>query len=66
MSSIEISILFILKKNEDLRLYINYRDLNKITIKNRYSLSLISKTLNRLNNIKRFIKVNLKNIYYRI
>ena len=63
---IEVSILFILKKNEDFYLYINYRDLNKIIIKNYYFLSLINKTLNRLNNIKRFIKVNLKNIYYRI
>ena len=29
-------ILFILKKNEDLRLYVNYRGLNKVMMKNRY------------------------------
>ena len=35
-------------------------------VKNRHSLFLINKTLNRLNDIKKFIKLNFKNIYYRI
>ena len=35
-------------------------------MKNRYSLSLISKILDRLQSKKRFIQLNLKNIYYRI
>jgi hypothetical protein len=35
-------------------------------IKNRHPLFLISKILNRLINIKIFIKLNLKNIYYYI
>jgi hypothetical protein len=38
-------ILFSLKKDGSLRLCVNYRGLNKITIKDRYSLSLINKTL---------------------
>jgi len=29
---IEAPILFILKKNDSLRLYMNYRDLNRVTI----------------------------------
>ena len=65
-SSAESLILFVSKKNNDLRLYVDYRELNKVTIKNRYSLSLISETLNRLNEVKRFTKLNLKNAYYRI
>ena len=52
--------------NNDLRLCVDYRELNKVIIKNRYSLSLISETLNRLNKVKRFTKLNLKNIYHRI
>ncbi len=44
----------------------NYRDLNKITVKNRHSLSLISETLDRLNKIKQFTKLDLKNIYHRL
>ncbi len=42
----------------------NYRDLNKIIVKNRHLLSLISETLDRLNKVKQFTKLNLKNIYY--
>ena len=37
-----------------------------MTIKNRYSLSLISETLNRLNKVKLFTKLNLKDAYHRI
>ena len=54
-----------LKKNE-LRLYINYKKLNAIIIKNRYLLFLIIKTLNYLYDVKTFTKLNLKNIYYKI
>ncbi len=42
----------------------NYQDLNKITVKNHHSLSLISETLDRLNKVKQFIKLNLKNVYH--
>ncbi len=42
----------------------NYRDLNKITVKNHHSLSLISETLDKLNKVKQFTKLNLKNIYH--
>ena len=59
-------ILFIFKKNNELRLYMNYKKLNAIIIKNRHSLFLIIKTLNRLCDVKVFIKLNLKNIYYKI
>ena len=55
-----------LKKNNKLRLYVNYRDLNAIIIKNRYFLSLIFETLNRLCGLKIFIKLNLKNVYYKL
>jgi hypothetical protein len=55
-----------LKKNDSLHLCIDYRDLNKITVKNRHSLSLISETLDRLSKVKRFTKLNLKNAYHRL
>jgi hypothetical protein len=41
MSSIETSMLFVFKKNEKLRLCVDYRNLNKIIRKNRHFLSLI-------------------------
>jgi hypothetical protein len=59
-------ILFVLKKDDSLRLYVDYRTLNKITKKNRYSLLLISETLDRLVGTKIFIKLNLRDVYYRI
>ena len=66
MSFVDISILFVFKKDEKLRLYINYKDLNAIIIKNRHFLSFITKMLNLLCEVKRFIKLNLKNVYHRI
>ena len=41
-SSTKYSILFVFKKNETLRLCVDYRKLNEIIIKNRYSLSNIN------------------------
>ena len=45
---IKVFIFFVSKKNNDLRFYVDYRDLNAIIVKNRYSLSLIFETLNHL------------------
>ena len=66
VSSTDAFILFILKKNDSLYLCVNYRDLNKITVKNHHSLFLINETLDRFNWVKQFIKLNLKNAYHRL
>ncbi len=58
-SQIIVSVLFIKKLEEELCFCMNCRDLNAITVKNRYSLSLISETLNRLSWAKIFIKLNI-------
>ncbi len=65
-SSARYSILFAFKKNEKLRLCVNYRQLNNITIKNRYALSLISKLKDRTHKIKIFTKIDLREEYHRI
>ncbi len=54
-----ISVLFIKKLKEELCFCMNYQDLNAIIIKNQYSLSLISETLNHLSWAKIFIKLNI-------
>jgi capsule polysaccharide modification protein KpsS len=59
-------ILFVLKLNEKLRIYIDYRQLNAITIKNRYTLSLIHKIQNRIKKSKIFTKIDIKKGYYKI
>ena len=63
---VETSMLFIFKKNESLRLCVNYRDLNVVIIKNKCFFFLIEKTLNRLMNAVYFTKLDFKNIYHRI
>ena len=55
-----------LKKDGSLRLYINYRGLNKVTVKNRYPLPLMGEILDRVNGASVFSKINLKDAYYRI
>jgi len=54
------------KLDGSIRLCVDFRGLNAVTIKNRYPLLLISKILDRLSYIKRFTKLDLRDIYYRI
>ena len=60
-----MSILFISKKVRGFRLYIDNKNLNIFTIKSYYLLSLINKILDYLYGSKVFIKLDIKNIYYR-
>ena len=64
--SADASILFVKKKNEILRLCVNYRNLNFLTIKNRYSLSLIDESLNRLNKARVYTSFDVITIYNRL
>ena len=59
-------ILFVSKPNGKLRIYIDYRQLNAITVKNRYTLSLIYKMQNKIKKSKIFIKIDIKEGYYKI
>ncbi|RAH47660.1 uncharacterized protein BO95DRAFT_358399, partial [Aspergillus brunneoviolaceus CBS 621.78] len=52
-------ILFILKKNKNLRLYIDYKKLNKILVKNYYFLFLILKILDKIIRAKYFLKLDI-------
>ena len=61
-----VLILFIPKPDRTIRLYIDYRSLNKVTIKNRYPLPLVSKMLNQLSRAKIFTKLDLQDAYYRL
>ena len=59
-------ILFVPKKDGSLRLCVDYRGLNEVTIKNRHPLPLISETLDRLGQATVFSKLDLKDAYHRI
>ena len=58
--------MFVKKKDGILRLYINYRKLNDITIKNRYLLLNVTELRDRLANAKIFTKLDLREGYYLI
>jgi hypothetical protein len=58
-SHVAFLVKFVKKFEKKLRFYADYRDLNVITIKNRYSLFLIIEILNRLSRIKIFTKINI-------
>ncbi len=57
-------LLFDKKPDGILRLCVNYRGLNNLTIKNRYPLSLIGESLDRLGRAKRFTKLDLTSAYH--
>ncbi len=66
VSSAKVFILFVKKTNDKLRLCVNYKKLNEIIIKNRYSLFFINENLNKLFETKIFIKLNVRDVFHRI
>ena len=59
-------ILFVLKKGNQLKLYIDYQSFNKIIKKNKIFLLLINEILDNLISVLIYIKFDFKNIYHRI
>ena len=57
------ALFFVEKKDSTLRPCIDYRHMNKVTIKNRYPLPLISEMLERLRSAKVFTKLDLRGAY---
>jgi hypothetical protein len=49
-----------------MQLYVDYRGLNRITVKNRHPLPLITKSLERLAQAKFYTKLDVREAYHRI
>jgi hypothetical protein len=58
--------LFVKKKDNSLRLCVNYRPLNAVTIKNKYPLPRVDILFNQLAGAKVFSKIDLRSGYHKI
>jgi hypothetical protein len=59
-------VLFVRKKDGDLRMCIDYRVLNKMTVRNEYPLPKIDKLLNTLQSTRFFTTLDLDMMYHQI
>ncbi|GJS43451.1 putative reverse transcriptase domain-containing protein [Tanacetum coccineum] len=59
-------ILFVKKKDYSMRLCIDYRELNHITVRNRYPLPRIDDLFHQLQGAKFFSKINLRSGYHQL
>src|SRR6266487_4175760 len=57
-------IMFVPKKDGGLWLCVDYRGLNRITVKNRIPLPLMTETFDRLRRAKVYTKIDLKDAYH--
>ena len=57
-------ILFVKKADGSLRLCVDYRGINKITIKNRYPLPLIPELLDKVGKAKQFTALDMRDGYH--
>ncbi|GJS06093.1 putative reverse transcriptase domain-containing protein [Tanacetum coccineum] len=59
-------ILFVKKKDGSFRMCINYRELNKLTVKNRYPLPRIDDLLVQLQGLSVYSKIDLRSGYHQL
>jgi hypothetical protein len=59
-------VLFVHKKDGTLRMCVDYRALNKVTVKNRYPLPRIDDLFDSLSEAKVFSRIDLRSKYYQI
>ena len=59
-------VLFVKKKNGSLRMCIDYRQLNKVTVKNKYPLPRIDDLFDQLQGSKCFSKIDLRFGYHQV
>ena len=59
-------ILFVKKKDKTLSLCIDYRQLNRVTIKNQYPLSRIDDLFDQLRGVRVYSKIDLHTGYHQL
>ena len=59
-------VLFAKRKDKTIRLCIDYRQLNRVTIKNRYPLSMIDDLFDQLRGVQVYSKIDLRTGYSKL
>ena len=59
-------MLFVKNKYGNLRLCIDYKKLNKVTIKNKYPLPKIDDLFDQMKEAKEFLKIDLRSNYHQV
>ena len=59
-------VLFVKKKDDTLRMCIDYRQINKVTVKNKYPLPRIEDLFDQLRGASVFSKIDLRSGYYQL
>ncbi|GJX55847.1 putative reverse transcriptase domain-containing protein [Tanacetum coccineum] len=65
-SSWGASVLFVKKKDGSFRMCIDYRELNKLTVRNRYPLPRIDNLFDQLQGSRYFSKIDLRSSYHQL
>lgn len=61
-----VSILFVKKKDKSMRMCVNYHQLNKFTLKNKYPLSRIDNLFDQFHGAFVFLKIDLHSGYHQL
>ena len=59
-------MLLVEKKHKSLRMVVDYRALNEVTIKNKYLLPMINDLFDQLQGAKVFSKIDLRSRYHQL